>query len=136
MNMNFQLEHIDQAARAFIGRMDGRNVFAFRGPMGAGKTTFIKAVCEALGVTDTINSPTFAIMNEYRAGGGRRICHFDFYRIADLREAADLGLDDYFSGDDLCLMEWAENIGPLLPANTVWVDIKEEPDGSRSLSFV
>jgi tRNA threonylcarbamoyladenosine biosynthesis protein TsaE len=102
--------------------------------MGAGKTTFIKAVCESLGVTDVINSPTFAIVNEYTGRNGLRICHFDFYRINDLREARDIGLQDYFDDGALCFMEWAENVLPLLPDDTAFIEMREEVDGSRSLS--
>ena len=91
------LDTIRQAAKEFIAGMDDRTVFAFRGDMGAGKTTFIKAICEELGVEDVINSPTFAIINEYRSGEtGELIYHFDFYRINKLSEAEDIGTEDYF----------------------------------------
>lgn len=126
------LESIREAAREFIGRMDDRTVFAFRGSMGAGKTTFIKAICEELGVTDVINSPTFAIINEYRSDRtGELIYHFDFYRINKLSEAEDIGTGDYFDSGALCFIEWPEKIEELLPGDVVNVRIAEQPDGSR-----
>lgn len=129
------LDTIREAAREFIGCMDDRTVFAFRGPMGAGKTTFIKAICEELGVEDVINSPTFAIINEYRSAvTGELIYHFDFYRIGKIGEAQDIGTEDYFDSGALCLIEWPEKIEELLPADTVQVTIAENPDGSRTVT--
>ena len=101
------LDTIRQAAKEFIAGMDDRTVFAFRGNMGAGKTTFIKAICEELGVEDVINSPTFAIINEYRSSEtGELIYHFDFYRINKPSEAEDIGTEDYFYSGALCFIEW------------------------------
>lgn len=126
------LETIRQAAHAFIAGMDDRTVFAFHGNMGAGKTTFIKAICEELGVEDVINSPTFAIINEYRSDTtGELIYHFDFYRINKLSEAEDIGTEDYFYSGALCFIEWPEKIEDLLPGDVVNVNITENPDGSR-----
>ena len=103
------LDTIRQAAKEFIAGMDDRTVFAFRGNMGAGKTTFIKAICEELGVEDVINSPTFAIINEYRSSEtGELIYHFDFYRINKPSEAEDIGTEDYFYSGALCFIEWPE----------------------------
>jgi tRNA threonylcarbamoyladenosine biosynthesis protein TsaE len=100
--------------------------------MGAGKTTFIKAICEALGVTDVINSPTFAIVNEYRSDTtAELIYHFDFYRINDVQEAYNIGATDYFDSGALCFIEWPEKIESLLPDDTVFVEIVEQEDGSR-----
>ena len=104
-------------------------VFAFYGKMGAGKTTFIKAVCECLGVEDVINSPTFAIVNEYRSETGELIYHFDFYRIQKLEEVYDVGYEDYFYSGALCFIEWPELIEEVLPGNAVKVEIAEEEDG-------
>ncbi len=130
------LDAIHDAAKAFIARMDDRTVFAFRGAMGAGKTTFIKALCEELGVDDVINSPTFAIINEYRsATTGELIYHFDFYRITKLSEAEDIGTEDYFYSGALCLIEWPEKVEDLLPGDTIDVTITENPDGSRTLEI-
>ncbi len=130
-----QIKHLDtirEAAREFVANMDDRTVFAFRGSMGAGKTTFIKAICEELGVEDVINSPTFAIINEYRSTTtGELIYHFDFYRINKLSEAEDIGTEDYFYSGALCFIEWPEKIEELLPGDVVEVAITEQPDGSR-----
>ena len=129
------LEQIHDAARQFIEAMGDNTVFAFYGKMGAGKTTFIKAVCECLGVEDVINSPTFAIVNEYRSGSGELIYHFDFYRIKKLEEVYDMGYEDYFYSGALCFIEWPELIEELLPADAVKVSIVEAEDGSRTVSF-
>ena len=134
--MNYELKDIAAAARAFVDDMAGRRLFAFYGPMGAGKTTFIRAVCEALGTTDVVTSPTFAIINEYNTRSGRPIFHFDFYRIKRLSEVYDIGYEDYFYGSDgLCLMEWPELVEPLLPPDTVRVTLSVLPDGSREISY-
>lgn len=126
------LDTIREAAREFVANMDDRTVLAFRGSMGAGKTTFIKAICEELGVEDVINSPTFAIINEYRSTTtGELIYHFDFYRINKLSEAEDIGTEDYFYSGALCFIEWPEKIEELLPGDVVEVTITEQPDGSR-----
>ena len=103
--------------------------------MGAGKTTFTTAICRALGVTDPVGSPTFAIVNEYMRADGEPMYHFDFYRINKLSEAMDIGLDDYLYSGCLCIMEWPENIEELLPEDTLRVDILVNPDGSRTLSW-
>lgn len=129
------LDSIREAARQFIAQMDDRTVFAFYGSMGAGKTTFIKAICEELGVEDVINSPTFAIINEYRSSDtGELIYHFDFYRINKLSEAQDIGTEDYFYSGALCFIEWPEKIDELLPGDVVNVRITENEDGSRSVT--
>lgn len=133
--MNFELDNIQSAARQFVENMGDRTVFAFYGGMGAGKTTFIKAVCEALGVTeDVVASPTFAIVNEYESNRGP-IYHFDFYRIKKLSEAVDMGFDDYLYSGHPCFIEWPELIEPLLPDDVVRVHIDELPDGSRSVQL-
>ncbi len=129
------LEQIHEAAQEFVAAMGDHTVFAFYGQMGAGKTTFIKAVCECLGVEDVINSPTFAIVNEYRSGSGELIYHFDFYRIKKLEEVYDMGYEDYFYSGALCFIEWPELIEELLPADAVKVSIVEAEDGSRTVSF-
>lgn len=130
------LDNIREAAKQFIAAMGDNTVFAFYGKMGAGKTTFIKAVCEELGVTDVINSPTFAIVNEYRSDStGELIYHFDFYRIKKLDEVYDMGYEDYFYNGGLCLIEWPELIESLLPEDAVEVHIAEQPDGTRTIEF-
>lgn len=128
-------ENIRDAARLFIQHMGGTHVFAFYGKMGAGKTTFIKALCEELGVSDVITSPTFAIVNEYEDANGAPIYHFDFYRIKKLEEVFDMGYEDYFYSGALCLIEWPELIEELLPDDAVRVNIVEQADGHRTLTF-
>ena len=132
--ISYNLENIRQAAAQFITYMEGRNVFTFDGLMGVGKTTFIKAVCEELGVTDVINSPTFSIINEYKTSSSL-IYHFDFYRINKINEAREIGVEDYFFSGHLCFIEWSEIIQSFLPENTVFVSIKEQPDGSRLITM-
>ena len=127
------LEHIREAAREFIDNIGDHTVFAFYGKMGAGKTTFIKAICEELGVEDVVTSPTFAIVNEYE--GECPIYHFDFYRIKKLEEVYDMGYEDYFYGDGLCFIEWPEMMEELLPEGTIKVQIKENADGTRTVSW-
>lgn len=129
------LEQINEAAQQFVDEMGENKWFAFYGKMGAGKTTFIKAVCEQLGVTDVINSPTFAIVNEYLDGEGMPIYHFDFYRIKRPAEVMDIGFEDYVGSDCVCFMEWPELIGEYLPEETVKVYIEEMEDGSRIVKF-
>ena len=128
------LNSIRETAREFIDHMDGRKVFAFYGKMGAGKTTFIKAVCEELGVEDVITSPTFAIINEY-SGKNDTIYHFDFYRIKKLEEVYDMGYEDYFYSGALCFIEWPELIEEVLPEDAVKVQILEKEDGTRAVLF-
>ena len=130
------LDSIQSVAKSFIATMDDRTVYAFYGSMGAGKTTFIKALCEELGVEDVINSPTFSIINEYRsAKTGELIYHFDFYRISKISEAEDIGTEDYFYSGALCFIEWPEQIEDLLPGDVVEVHIKEEEGGQRTIQI-
>ena len=126
---------IGKAASQFVEQIGDRHVFAFYGSMGVGKTTFVKAVCEALGVQDVITSPTFAIVNEYTAGNGDAVYHFDFYRIKKLEEVYDMGYEDYFYSGALCFVEWPELIEELLPEDAVKVSIVEQEDGSRMVTF-
>lgn len=129
------LQQIHDAARRFIEAMGDNTVFAMYGKMGAGKTTFTKAVCECLGVEDVINSPTFAIVNEYRSSSGELIYHFDFYRIKKLEEVYDMGYEDYFYSGALCFIEWPELVEELLPQEAVKVTIEELEDGSRRVKW-
>ena len=135
MEIKFKEEDIKQAARQFVESMGDNTVFAFYGKMGAGKTTFIKAVCEELGVDDTVTSPTFAIVNEYEAAQGRPIYHFDFYRIKKVSEAYDMGYEEYFYSGHPCFIEWPELIEEVLPEETVNVTIEALPNGERRLVF-
>lgn len=129
------INEINMAAKQFVDAMGNNSVFAFYGKMGAGKTTFIKAVCEQLGVRDVINSPTFAIVNEYLDGRGEPIYHFDFYRIKRHQEVLDIGYEDYIYSGNICFMEWPELIEELLPEDAVKVTIEEDFDGSRRITF-
>jgi tRNA threonylcarbamoyladenosine biosynthesis protein TsaE len=134
--MEIRIENLDNiraAAREFIQHMGETRVFAFYGKMGAGKTTFVKAICEELGVEDVITSPTFAIINEYE--GEETIYHFDFYRIKKLEEVYDMGYEDYFYSGALCFIEWPELIEEILPDDAVRVSITEQQDGSRLVKF-
>lgn len=127
------LEDIKRAASEFVALIGNRRIFAFYGHMGAGKTTFIKAICEELGVTDAVSSPTFAIVNEYASTMGS-IYHFDFYRIKRSSEVMDLGFEDYAYSGNLCLMEWPELIEEFLPEETVDVHIEEIEGGKRRVT--
>lgn len=139
MNCELKIESLDSinaAAQKFVENMGEGKVFAFYGKMGAGKTTFIKAVCECLGVEDTVTSPTFAIVNEYQSTNvDYPIYHFDFYRIKKLDEVYDMGYEDYFYGGGVCFIEWPELIEELLPEDAVKVEIKENEDGTRTIRF-
>ncbi|EFL46943.1 hydrolase, P-loop family [Prevotella disiens FB035-09AN] len=129
------LATIHEAAKQFIAGIGDNKMFAFYGKMGAGKTTFTKAICEVLGVKDVITSPTFAIVNEYTDREGQPIYHFDFYRIKKLEEVYDMGYEDYFYSNHLCLLEWPELIEDILPENTIKVTIEEQPNGTRVVTF-
>ncbi len=149
------------AATDILDKCSEARVFAFDGKMGAGKTTFIKCLCEAMGTEDVVNSPTFAIVNVYEVRNFElriknseltnssalsgtssnleeelgEVYHFDCYRIKDLREAMDMGTEEYLYSGNYCFIEWAEMIEPLLPEDTVWVKIEVMENGERRLSF-
>ena len=129
-----QLANIERIARQFVEEQSDGRVFAFYGQMGAGKTTFIAAVCKALGIEEPVNSPTFAIVNEYVADNGETVYHFDCYRLNTLRDALNIGIEEYFASGNICFIEWADNIEELLPVDTVRVNIVVEDDGSREVS--
>lgn len=129
------LDTINETAQEFINQIGNRTVFAFNGKMGAGKTTFIKSICEVMGVKETVNSPTFSIVNEYEAADGRVIYHFDCYRINKIQEALDLGAEEYMYSGNLCFIEWSENIAPILPDSLVNVNIEEVENGKREIKI-
>ena len=143
MNMEIRItniEEIEEKALEFVQSIGDARVLAFYCKMGVGKTTFIKAICQVLGVTETVTSPTFAIVNEYQTSPaaelqGGVIYHFDFYRIKRLAEVYDMGYEEYFYSGDLCLIEWPELIEELLPDDALRITITEEADGSRVVSF-
>ncbi len=130
------LDELHEAARQMVQAMGEHTVFAFYGKMGAGKTTLIKALCDVLGVSDMVNSPTFSLVNEYRSDTtGELIYHFDFYRIKKIEEVYDMGYEDYFYSGALCFIEWTTLIEDLLPGDAVSVNIEEMEDGSRVVSL-
>lgn len=130
------LQDLPAAAEAFIRATEGCSVIAFNGAMGAGKTTFISEVCRRLGVREDTSSPTFAIINEYETEPSReRLYHFDCYRLESPEEAFDLGAEDYLLSGAKCFIEWPEMIEALLPNDTLYVCIREEADGTRTISF-
>lgn len=130
------LDSIETAAKQFVAQMGNRKIFAFYGNMGAGKTTFIRAICRELGVTEEVTSPSFAIVNEYRSETtGASFFHFDFYRIKKIEEVYDLGYEDYFYGGGVNFIEWPELIEDLLPEETVKVSITEDIDGTRTVEI-
>ena len=129
------LDKIHETASQFISQIGEQTVFAVNGKMGAGKTTFIKAVCEEMGVKEIVNSPTFSIINEYAADGGRIIYHFDCYRISKIEEALEIGIEEYLYSGNLCFIEWSENIAPLLPDSYTIVEIIENEKGQREITI-
>lgn len=131
------LEALPQAAEKFVELLDQGTVVAFNGEMGAGKTTFIRQLVETLGVDpEEANSPSFSIINEYRSDStAELIYHFDLYRLENLEEAFEIGVEDYLDSGALCLIEWPDRIADILPDDTVRVDIAEQPDGSRLLTM-
>ena len=131
------LDNIAEAAKEFIAQMGDETVYAFNGEMGAGKTTFINALCKALGVEDdTTNSPSFSIINEYRSDTtAELIYHFDLYRLESLEEAFDIGVEDYFDSGALCFLEWPERIEDILPNDTVRVNIIVNDDDTRTITI-
>ncbi len=130
------LDTIHEAAKDFVRQMGDNTVFAFYGEMGAGKTTFIKEICKILGVKDSITSPTFAIVNEYRSDEtAELIYHFDFYRVEKIEEVYDFGYEDYFYSGAICFIEWPERVDSLLPNDCVHVSITQNEDGSRDVEL-
>lgn len=130
------VESLPEVAAEFLRLAEGKRIFAFHGSMGAGKTTFTKALCDCLGVCDTVNSPTFAIVNEYADMAGDVVAyHFDFYRLKSVAEAIDMGAEDYFYSGAYCFLEWPELVEDLLPEDTLHVSLTEQEDGTRLIEF-
>ena len=134
ISIEVSLANIDEAAREFLKKNDCKH-FAFYGSMGAGKTTFIKSLCKALGVTGAVTSPTFALVNEYNAGSNGIVYHFDFYRINKPEEVFDFGCEEYFASGAYCFVEWPEKAEMALPSDICCVDIKELANGNRLLEW-
>lgn len=130
------VESLPEVAAEFLRLAEGKRIFAFHGSMGAGKTTFTKALCDCLGVCDTVNSPTFAIVNEYADTAGDIVAyHFDFYRLKSVAEAIDMGAEDYFYSGAYCFLEWPELVEDLLPEDALHVSLTEQADGTRLIEF-
>lgn len=134
MKITYSLADIDQVAKSILKELTA-NVVLFQGKMGVGKTTFIKALAKALNVKDTVNSPTFALVNEYRTDEDKPVYHFDFYRIDNEMEALDIGVLEYFDSGAICLVEWSEKIPNLLPENTVTLTLTEKENGDREIFY-
>lgn len=131
----YDIEKISETAQQFLDSTRGFKKFAFYGKMGAGKTTFIIALCKQLGAIDVINSPTFTIINEYRTNDGSVLYHFDFYRIKSTEELLDIGIIDYFYEDVYSFIEWPEKAEKIMPHNIIKVYIKEIDKNKRELEI-
>ena len=137
-SITFTLNNIDHVAQQIVEMLDGRRTVCLYGPMGAGKTTLIRALCAALGVGDVVTSPTFALVNEYRRPSGAPIFHFDFYRVGSPHEVFDMGYEEYFYGNHggLCLVEWPEVVAELLPTDDMLrIALHVNADGSRTIEL-
>ncbi len=138
MKIKYSLEQINETIDklyVFLKNNKNKNIILFEGKMGVGKTTLIKKLCEKLGVTDEVTSPTFAIINEYKTKNNDFIYHFDFYRIKNIEEALNIGTEDYFFSTNYCFIEWAEIIKPILPNNFIEIKIKEIDSKTRELKI-
>lgn len=131
----FSLQELDNAAARFLELAGGNTVIAFSGELGAGKTTFIQAICRNLGIKVEVNSPTFSLVNEYFTPEGNSIFHFDLYRIETPEELFDMGYEEYFYSGSLCLIEWPEKAKMLIPESALWVSIKIGENEARQLQF-
>ena len=138
MEHTIKINHISelsQAAKTLLTSFADEKIFAFYAPMGAGKTTFIKIICKELGIQDNISSPTFSLVNEYVTSSGKKVFHFDFYRIKSTTEAYDMGYEDYLYSNAYCFIEWPEKIEELLPEHYVKITIDSVDEGSRIITF-
>ncbi|MCH5234844.1 MAG: tRNA (adenosine(37)-N6)-threonylcarbamoyltransferase complex ATPase subunit type 1 TsaE [Muribaculaceae bacterium] len=133
--LTFKLENLPEVANEFINSMGDDRIFLFEGEMGSGKTTFIAEVCRQLGADDDFGSPTFSLVNEYADSKGNPLYHFDLYRIDTPQEALDMGAEEYFNSGEICLVEWPDRLGNLMPEDGKTVAIIVNPDGSRTIRF-
>lgn len=133
--IKFDLEELPEVAEKFINEIGADRIFLFEGDMGAGKTTLIAEICRQLGATDDFGSPTFSLVNEYRDAKGNPVYHFDLYRIESAAEAFEMGAEEYFNSGELCLVEWPDRLGELVPDDARTVRITVNPDESRTISF-
>ena len=129
------LDDLPSAAAKIIADLEGHNVLALKGPMGAGKTTLIKSCCDVLGVQEVVSSPTFALVNEYTDENGEPVFHFDFYRIKKIEEVFDIGYEEYFFSDNRCFIEWPELVEGLLPESFVEIIIKVGENEERIITY-
>ncbi|HKL08878.1 MAG TPA: tRNA (adenosine(37)-N6)-threonylcarbamoyltransferase complex ATPase subunit type 1 TsaE [Bacteroidales bacterium] len=129
------LSDLNVVAEKFLRLIQNKKVIAFFGSMGVGKTTFIKALCNELGVVEIVTSPTFALINEYQTSNGNTIYHFDFYRIEKIEEVFDFGYEDYFYSGNYCFIEWPDKVAEILPDHIVFVQMVENEDGSRTINI-
>lgn len=130
------MEELDQAALQIKRYAEDLKVWIFEGDLGAGKTTLIKRICDHFNITDTVNSPSFSIVNEYRDDKGEKYYHLDFYRIKNEEEAMDIGAEEYIFSGNYCFIEWPSKVSSLLPDHYLSVSISQMPDGTRSLNLV
>ena len=135
MEVNFTLEEINETAKAVLADMSNNKVLAFHGEMGAGKTTFIHALCEVMGVQDVVTSPTFSIINQYKTKDEQTVYHMDLYRIKDENEAINAGIEDCLYSGNICLVEWPEKAEGIFPDNTLHITITSVDDNTRKLRF-
>lgn len=129
----FDLEEINRAAQQVIAACGDETVWLFEGSMGVGKTTLIKEICKELGVLNTVQSPTFSIVNEYLTDSNETIYHFDCYRLKNVSEAYDIGVEEYLDSENLCLIEWPDKIAELLPKKSIKISITQLSNGKRSI---
>ena len=125
MTITVKLENVHEVAQQLLSLLGNAKVVAFDGELGSGKTTLIKALCECIGCVDVVNSPTFSIINEYFTKDGRAIYHFDFYRLKNLREALDIGVEEYFYSGNFCFIEWSQLVKSVLPEDHIHIGIEK-----------
>jgi tRNA threonylcarbamoyladenosine biosynthesis protein TsaE len=136
MTVTYALDQLSDAARQLIQAAQNRSVWLFDGSMGAGKTTLIREICQQMGVSSPVQSPTFSIVNEYVTDGGEVIYHFDCYRLKTETEALDIGIEEYFDSGNYCFVEWPEKIASLLPDDCAHLKISPLPNGNREIQLI